>query len=275
VRELLTDAPASRRQIALLRVDPGLRAAVPLGDRPLAERALIVAVQRLDDFTHSPEARGGEEHSRHLGLIVRGIVVHDVMLAGRVSTTLLGVGDVIARPGRSPSDPVPCRLRWSSGSDAQVAVLGRRFHAASRHWPGLMRVVLGRMADQLDTSATRAVFLSLPRVEDRVLAVLWQLATRWGTPDEAGVTLRLSLTHELIGRLAGARRSTVSLALADLAADGSVRPASRGGLMLMHGSADRLAERVPLTPMQPRELSLGAGARPLAGQRHDRSRPAR
>ena len=53
----------------------------------------------------------------------------------------------------------------------------------------------------------------MPRVEERILALLCHLANRWGHVTRDGVTLNLPITHEVLGLLIGARRPTVSLAL--------------------------------------------------------------
>ena len=68
------------------------------------------------------------------------------------------------------------------------------------------------------------VICQLPRVEDRVLAVLWLLAESWGHVTPAGVRLPLALTHETLGALIGARRPTVTLALRKLTDDGTLVP---------------------------------------------------
>jgi CRP/FNR family transcriptional regulator, cyclic AMP receptor protein len=62
----------------------------------------------------------------------------------------------------------------------------------------------------------------------RILALLCHLALRWAhvTPD--GVTLHLPLTHEMLGRLIGARRPTVSLALLALTDRGLVARRDEG-----------------------------------------------
>jgi hypothetical protein len=44
-----------------------------------------------------------------------------------------------------------------------------------------------------------AAITQLPRVDRRVLALLWQLAERWGRVTPSGVEVRLELTHETLG----------------------------------------------------------------------------
>ena len=54
------------------------------------------------------------------------------------------------------------------------------------------------------------------------------LAERWGHITPSGVALPLSLTHEALGRLIGARRPTVSLAVKALATAGRVTRDAEG-----------------------------------------------
>ena len=57
----------------------------------------------------------------------------------------------------------------------------------------------------------QAAILALPRVESRVLAILWHLADVFGSVNADGVLVPLKLTHERLGRLVGAQRPTVTL----------------------------------------------------------------
>lgn len=59
--------------------------------------------------------------------------------------------------------------------------------------------------------------------------MLWHLADRWGRVTPDGVIVPLKLTHEALGRLVGAQRPTVTLALGELVASGRVTRALTGG----------------------------------------------
>src|SRR3712207_5870012 len=72
------------------------------------------------------------------------------------------------------------------------------------------------------------------------MATLWHLGERWGRMSPAGVVVPLALTHETIGRLAGAERPTVSLALTALAERGDVIRREDGAFVLRPGSFERL-----------------------------------
>jgi CRP/FNR family transcriptional regulator, cyclic AMP receptor protein len=77
-----------------------------------------------------------------------------------------------------------------------------------------------------------AAISAWPRVEERVLALFWQLADRWGVVRPDGVVIELALTHATIGHLVGAQRPTVSLALHALAEAGLLRRGDTGAWTL-------------------------------------------
>jgi hypothetical protein len=79
----------------------------------------------------------------------------------------------------------------------------------------------------------------LPRVDERLLALMWLLAESWGQVTPAGTLLPIALTHAALGGLIGARRPTVTLALGNLTAAGVIRRQPRGWLLL--GSPHELA----------------------------------
>jgi CRP-like cAMP-binding protein len=75
---------------------------------------------------------------------------------------------------------------------------------------------------QLERVAVQQLISQLPRAEQRIVALFWHLADRWGYEGPDGVVLPLTLSHEAISRLVGGRRSTVSAALGTLVSDGLV-----------------------------------------------------
>ena len=54
------------------------------------------------------------------------------------------------------------------------------------------------------------------------MAGMWLLAESWGRVTPAGTRVLISLSHEVLGGLVGARRSTVTLAVSRLAERGSL-----------------------------------------------------
>jgi len=62
----------------------------------------------------------------------------------------------------------------------------------------------------------------LNSVDRRLLAQLWHLAEEWGRVTSEGIAVPLTLSHRLLAQLVGARRPTVSTALAKLSTDGKL-----------------------------------------------------
>jgi CRP/FNR family cyclic AMP-dependent transcriptional regulator len=220
--------------VDLLELDHTFWSAVPHADRQLARRLLSVRRRALVPGPWEPlQMTDGRPR---FGLIVLdGAIIQEVVLAGRRSAQLLGPGDLL-RPWQQAETALPCSMRWTVVGEAGVAVLDERFVAAGRRWPDLIDAVYGRLSDQLDNGARHSAICGLPRVEDRVLALFWHLADRWGTVRPEGVVIRLPFTHELLGRMIAAKRPTVSLALAALAAEGLLHRDEAGAWTLAHGS---------------------------------------
>lgn len=227
------------RTVALLDVDAALCAAVPVGDRPIARRVLTATRHELSAGPWEPADLLDGGRAPLGALLLGGVVIQEVVLAGRASAQLLGPGDVL-RPWSSADTALPGFMLWTCAPGAAVVLLDDRFLTAARRWPELFAALHARLSDQLDDAARRTAVCGLPRVEDRLLALFWQLADRWGVVRPEGVVIRLSLTHELIGRLIAAKRPTVSLALSTLAVDGLLARDGAGAWTLAHASLDAL-----------------------------------
>jgi CRP-like cAMP-binding protein len=128
-------------------------------------------------------------------------------------------------------------------------------HAATR-WPTLLAAVQQRLADQQARLATQGLVLQLPRAEHRILVTLWLLAERCGRVTPDGLPLPLTFTHEALSRMTGARRPTVSLALAHLQTTGCVRV--RGEQLVLTAAAQK--EVLAVTAHQD-DLAIGATVR--------------
>jgi CRP/FNR family transcriptional regulator, cyclic AMP receptor protein len=226
------------RHVALLGADADLRGAVPPADLVVAQRLVVAPAVELDAGTWTADSLGASRGA-FAALIVRGLVTREITIGGRRSADLLGPGDVF-HPWRTPPTAVGGASRWASGTTVLVAMLDERFVAAARRWPGLFDVVHDRLAEQLERAAARAAIMALPRVEERVVGLFWQLAERWGKVRVDGVVVELALTHELIGQLIGAQRPTVSLALAALDRDGALRRTREGSWLLTARSREML-----------------------------------
>jgi CRP/FNR family transcriptional regulator, cyclic AMP receptor protein len=96
-----------------------------------------------------------------------------------------------------------------------------------------------------------------------VLTLLWHLAERWGRVTPDGVAVPLALSHGMVGQLAGARRPTVSTAVAKLVREGAV---ARGdaGTWVLTGRPVGAPDRRSTHSVMPRRSML-ASAQALSG----------
>jgi hypothetical protein len=154
-------------------------------------------------------------------LVLDGMLLQRLAVAGHEGMRLIGPGDVLAVEEPRLSTVVSaCGRR--AGADTRLAVLGGDFLNAARRWPALIAGLHARSAEQAERISAQLAICQLPRVTDRLLATMWMLAETWGRVTPAGVTLPLALTHGAFGALVGARRPTVSLAMAELAERGAI-----------------------------------------------------
>jgi CRP/FNR family cyclic AMP-dependent transcriptional regulator len=222
---------AADAHIALFAADPAFASGIPASDRALAARVLRLPRLDLDAGTWTPPApdRFGDGP---LALVADGLLGRHVALGARVATHILGPGDVFS-PWPAGGDAfLPQAVRWSAYGPATLAVLDGRFGTAAQRWPALSRTVQTRLAAQADRLAFSLAICQLPRVGDRILALLWHLAERFGRMAPDGVVVGVRLTHRLIGELVGAQRPTVSLALASLLEEGALSRRPDGTLVL-------------------------------------------
>jgi CRP/FNR family cyclic AMP-dependent transcriptional regulator len=226
------------RTICLLDVDPAFVQDMPEQDLPQARRALVAPTARVPSGRFDLAGVAARHGEAALLLILSGALARDVTVLDRTTTQLFGPGDILAAESRDP-ECLSARVGFHAEQPGRVALLNGRFLAAARVWPRLSILVQQRLANQSRRLAVQAAILALPRVESRVLAILWHLAEVFGTVRAEGVLVPLQLTHERLGRLVGAQRPTVTLALRRLGEAGdAVRVPD--GWMLRAGSADQL-----------------------------------
>ena len=233
------------RTICLLDVDPAFAEEIAEQDLPQARRALTVPTAPVPGGAFDFAGVAARHGRSALLLVLNGVLARDVRVLDRTTTQLFGPGDLLATSERD-GDSLSARVSFHAEEPARVALLNGRFHAAARVWPALSALVQHRLANQSRRLAVQAAILALPRVESRVLAILWHLADVFGTVRAEGVLVPLQLTHERLGRLVGAQRPTVTLALRRLGDAGdAVRVPD--GWMLRPGSAEQLTAEQRVT----------------------------
>lgn len=216
---------SERASVALLDADPDFAEAIPAGDRVIAA-GVGLPVVALEAGT--AWERPAEPDDAVASLVVSGFLLRTLRRYGRSTIEMYGPGDLIA-PEALISDGA---TTWKVVDDSTIARLDQRFEIAARRWPALWRVTLQRSSERSERLAAHLAALQLSRVDDRVEAVLWQLADRFGRVTPEGVVLPMALTHQAIGHLAAAKRPTVSVALGQLAAEGRVVRLPDGGWLL-------------------------------------------
>ncbi|HMJ36540.1 MAG TPA: helix-turn-helix domain-containing protein [Baekduia sp.] len=206
--------------VNLLDVEPDLASRLRDDDR--AEAAQQLRMHLLDvpagDWLAAAGGRPGP-----LGfMVVEGLLLQEVRLASRSAMQLLGPGDVVL-PGCSSSEMLDAEVRWSAAVPSRVAILDERvLQGCFGLWPGLGLGLVERTGGQLMRTAMHAAIAQLPRVDQRLEAMFWDLAGRWGHVTPSGIHLPLPLSHEVLARLVGGRRPTITLALKAMADRGIV-----------------------------------------------------
>src|SRR3954447_10863158 len=251
------------RAASLFDIDAELAEQVDARRRDEVRSHAIVPVADLAAGPWSPRALT-RATSRSFGLMVLdGLVLRELVLAGSGPPELLGPGDIVSV--QPPADALlPAEPVWSVPEAARVAILDDRLLQILRTWPGVGRLLLERAACREARLFTHRAIAQLPRVDQRLLAFFAHLSERWGRVGAEGVVMPLHLTHETLGRLIGARRPTVSLALKDLAADRLLERRNDGSWLLRYAAFDRLrAPAAVPTRLAPgrRQARRGAGGR--------------
>jgi hypothetical protein len=234
--------PAPSRPIphaSLLDMEPDLAQDLDADEHQALRRRTLVPSVNLRPGRFDPEALGADGIPPRGFLVIHGLVVRDVRIAGGVASDLLGPGDILSIV--EPDDVlVPLRMRWTSCSHARVALIDDGVLDVLERTPAVAGRLLLRAARQVNRLAVLRGVSQLPRVEQRLLALFWLLAERWGRVTAEGVVVPIAVTHETLGRMVGARRPTVSLALKELAQDGSVARRPDGSWILDRSALDRL-----------------------------------
>jgi CRP/FNR family transcriptional regulator, cyclic AMP receptor protein len=155
---------------------------------------------------------------RHVGLlIVDGHVLRELRVFGESSGELLGPGDVIQPAQQFTEAPLPASTLWRILSSTRLAVLDGGFEAIASTNPGLAQEVHDRFVRR---AHHMSVLLALARVRNlaqRIHLILAHCSYRWGDRNGDLWNLQAPLSHDVLSKLSGARRPSVSAALGELA----------------------------------------------------------
>ena len=267
----MTEQPRRRYPHYLLDLDPELAAQLEAPVRLLARpaaTALTFALEprQLELSRWLEAARGGPGL-----LLLSGSLVRYARVAGRDVAELVGRGDLLQTDGYE-EEFIRCEYGWRVLERARLAILDAAFAERVKPWPQINQALLRRVERRVHHLAVQRAIAAHPRLEVRLVLLLWHLAARWGKVEPGGIRLPLPLTHHLLGRLVSAERPSVTHALKRLHDAGLIR----GGVDGWHlrGSADE-----HLSALSPENILAGAHAPrprpahvPAGGRAHVRAR---
>jgi CRP/FNR family cyclic AMP-dependent transcriptional regulator len=219
--------------IRVLESQPDLAQGLDGEQAALARRHVVAVLDSVEQGSWDPAAAYDESPGAIGLLVIDGIVARDLCIANRWCSELLGPGDLL-RPwdyADGAGESVASDSSWTVLEPMRVAILDDRFARVACRWPQLMAGLVSRTLRRSRWMTIMLGISNLTRVDQRVVAIMWHLADRWGhvTPD--GVVVPVPLTHEMIGRLVGAHRPSVTSALGELNRDGVLERRDDGWLL--------------------------------------------
>jgi len=224
-----------RQGIRLLDADPDLAQGLDPRTAEEARTRLVVPVEALSPGMWEPKSSLPGPSGQLGVLVIEGLMIRDVAIVQSSCAELVGRGDVLhpwddLREGA----PVQAEIEWRVLEPAKVALLDDRFVRVAGAYPEVIAVLVLRAVARSQALAVSLAISCLMGLKLRLSVLLWHLADRWGRVGPEGVSVPLALTHQMIGRLVGASRQSVSAALKELENEGALSKRSQGGWIL-HG----------------------------------------
>ena len=227
--------------VQLLDVDPDL--AHDLDPRRAREAAQRLYVRVLD----IPRGRwlADQAGPRPIGLLVLdGLLLREATVGDHPAAELIGPGDVIrAWDDEDSEELLPRSVAWTALAPTRVAVIDRALAVRAAQWPEVFAALLDRAARRAERLVVLQAIAHLTRVDDRLLALMWCLAERWGRVVPDGVLVSLRLSHRTLAGMVGARRPSVTTALGQLMARGEIERRDDGEWVLRGGPPQPREER--------------------------------
>jgi hypothetical protein len=220
-----------RRFAYILKEDPDLAQGLTDEDRRVAAEVLRAPVM----FVRSPRWTPPESMPANcLGLLVLdGLLGRRLRVGPAVATELLSYGDIL-RPWDQPAawNLIPPELDWRVFRPARLAVLDERVTNLICRRAELVNAFTSRLLRRAHYGQYLMAISHLTRVEDKLLATLWHIASSWGRVTPHGVTIPFRLTHEVLGEILGAQRPSVTQAMGQLQQRNEVVRAADGRYVL-------------------------------------------
>jgi CRP-like cAMP-binding protein len=218
--------------IRLLEAQPDLAEGLSPEDEAQARRHVVALLDSIEQGPWEPADRYNLDPAFFGLLVIDGMIARDVELGGRRCSELLGPGDLLRPADYDDTEAsVPSESALHVLEPSRVAVLDGRFARVACRYPELVSRLIGRTLRRSRWLAILLTISSMPRVDARVQALFWHLADRWGHVTLDGVVVPVRLTHDMIGRLVGAHRPSVTTALSELSRAGRISRLPHGWLL--------------------------------------------
>ena len=204
--------------------------------------------------------RSLSQGSQPIGLLVLdGLLVREATVGDHPCAELLGPGDLLrAWDDREAEILLPRTVEWTALTHSAARVIDQALAVRAAQWPEIFAALVERAARRAERLVVMQAIAHLTRVDDRLLALLWCLAERWGRVVPGGVLVSLRLPHRTLAGMVGARRPSVTTALGQLIAREEIERRPDGG-WLLRGDPPEPRPRPPSARPGP------AGPDPLRG----------
>jgi CRP/FNR family cyclic AMP-dependent transcriptional regulator len=225
---------AGSGSVRLLEADPDLaRGLDPQRVREVTQRLFV----RTIDVPRGPwnPARALAAGSQPIGLLVLdGLLVREATVGDHPSAELLGPGDLLRAWDDTDAEILlPRSVEWTAVTNSRLAIVDQALAVRAAQWPEIFASLVERAARRAERLVVMQAIAHLTRVDDRLLALLWCLAERWGRVVPGGVLVSLRLPHRTLAGMVGARRPSVTTALGQLMARGAIERRADGAWLLL------------------------------------------
>lgn len=234
--------------VQILRVDPDLGEYMDPKARAQATELVRARVFRVRKGPWVPPAI---EHGATGLLVLEGLMVRRLRMGPASSSELVGPTDIL-RPWENDLIPmvVPAPADWRVLDETRVALLDERVTALIGQWPELSAAVAGRLLRRARSLAYLMAAQHFVRVEDRLLATLWHIASMWGRVTPQGTVIPFRLTHEMLADIVGAKRPTTTLAIHSLGRQGRLLRDGSRCFILLGEPPDWGREQAPVAELE-------------------------
>jgi hypothetical protein len=196
--------------------------------------ALAATIELSPGQWQASTAELGEQGGYGL-LIIDGLMTRDIVLGQTTASELVGAGDLL-RPNDNEGavSPVQFDIAWHVMEPTRLAVLDKRFSIVTARWPEVAMAICHCALRRSHALTYQIAVGHMTRVDSRLLVLFWHLADRWGRVTKDGIVIPLKLTHQVLGRIVGAQRPSVTTALKTLTDRNALTRAGDGSWVL-HG----------------------------------------